>query len=396
MVEEPKAIHIAINHQRYDTRVYHREIKSLVAAGYGPVLLIAADGLGNSEEPGVIIRDIGNRKRQGALPRLESSFRAFRSISAGYGEAVVHVHEPDFLPWALLLALFGRRVVYDAHEDTPAQIRGWKDISPGPRHIAALVVASLEWAVGRASRAIVGATPAILRRYPPPKRVLLRNFPALNAHPMLPRSGPLETDQINHFVFIGGVTISRSIREMVDAIRLVNQETSARLKITGRFMPDGLSHSIRRREGWQFVDYRTWAPYKEALSTLNDALAGLLLYKPVPNHIEALPNKIFEYMSASIPIIASDFPLWRQIIDEAQCGITVNPDDPKEIADAMKWLLDHPREAAEMGQRGRAAVQNKYNWDNEKHKLLALYAQVTGVFSQDLPATTSESRTNGR
>ena len=81
-------------------------------------------------------------------------------------------------------------------------------------------------------------------------------------------------------------------------------------------------------------------------------------------------------MAASLPVIASDFPLWRQIVDGAGCGLLVDPLDPKAIAGAIQWLLDNPHEAEAMGRRGRQAVATEYNWDRETRKLVALYNRM--------------------
>ena len=81
-------------------------------------------------------------------------------------------------------------------------------------------------------------------------------------------------------------------------------------------------------------------------------------------------------MAAGLPVIASDFPLWRQIVGDAGCGFLVNPLDPVAIAQAIQWLLENPVEAEAMGKRGHAAVCKSYNWDQEATKLLVLYDRL--------------------
>lgn len=101
---------------------------------------------------------------------------------------------------------------------------------------------------------------------------------------------------------------------------------------------------------------------------------GLLIFHAVPNHVESQPNKLFEYMSAGLPVIASDFPAWRDFA--GGCSIFVDPLEPREIADAMTWILNHPDEAERLGMKGRELVETKYNWAKEGEKLVDFYARV--------------------
>jgi glycosyltransferase involved in cell wall biosynthesis len=106
------------------------------------------------------------------------------------------------------------------------------------------------------------------------------------------------------------------------------------------------------------------------------SMAGLVTLHPVINYLDALPVKMFEYMAAGIPVIASDFPVWRDIIDASGCGICVDPFHPPAIAAAIDYLLLHPDQARRMGENGRRAVASQYNWNAEAAKLLAFYSDL--------------------
>jgi len=158
---------------------------------------------------------------------------------------------------------------------------------------------------------------------------------------------------------------------MVEAIGLIADKT-VRLQMAGTFASN-LGRELEQANGWNRVDLYGWVDRMKVSMILAECRAGLVLYYPEPNHIHAQPNKLFEYMSAGLPVIASDFPLWREIIDGVGCGLLVDPKNPQEIANAMQWIIDHPDLAAEMGRRGRMAIDQRYNWEAESQSLISLY-----------------------
>ena len=101
-----------------------------------------------------------------------------------------------------------------------------------------------------------------------------------------------------------------------------------------------------------------------------------MVLKPVPKYLEATATKLFEYMAAGIPVIASDFPSWRAILDRHDSGVCVDPDDPQAIAAAIQRMLDDDETGSRMGGNGRRAVEQLYGWDGERDKLLALYEEL--------------------
>jgi glycosyltransferase involved in cell wall biosynthesis len=101
-----------------------------------------------------------------------------------------------------------------------------------------------------------------------------------------------------------------------------------------------------------------------------------VFFHPEPNHVNAQPNKIFEYMSAGLPVLASDFPLWRSLLVDSGAGCCANPLDAADIARCIDALLNDPVGARVMGQRGRDAVRDKFQWAHEERKLVSLYREV--------------------
>lgn len=115
---------------------------------------------------------------------------------------------------------------------------------------------------------------------------------------------------------------------------------------------------------------------EEVNSLYGRSRAGIVVYQPAANHMEAQPIKLFEFMAAGLPVVASDFPLWKEIIEGNQCGICVNPTDPLEVRTACVKLIENPEMAQALGRNGKIAVDKKYNWTAEEAKLLDLYNQL--------------------
>ncbi|UJW76784.1 glycosyltransferase [Rhizobium sp. SL42] len=370
-------IHFTTVHPRSDTRIRIKEVTTLAREWPNEIALFVQDGKGDEVDAGngFCVHDTGS-VAQGRLRRM--TFGAWKMYSAirAARPKIAHFHDPELLPWAALLRLSGIQVIYDAHEDLPAATLSKPYIKPALRKPLAATVAIVEGFFARLCTKVVAATPAIGQNFSNLNPKLVQNFPLLDE---------LQIDEVtqgtqlpHHFAYVGGVTRIRAAVEMVKAIELVRDET-IRLQMAGTFSAS-LGQELERIEGWKRVDLYGWADRTTVSKVLAQCRAGLVLYYPEPNHIRAQPNKLFEYMSASLPVIASDFPLWREIVDGAGCGLLVDPRDPQAIAGAMQWIVDHPAEAAEMGRRGRMAVEERYNWDAESESLIALYRDL-------LPAT---------
>jgi glycosyltransferase involved in cell wall biosynthesis len=153
-------------------------------------------------------------------------------------------------------------------------------------------------------------------------------------------------------------------------------ENNIFLLLGGKFKEKALEKKVKQSKGWVRVKELGYLNRKQVLESLSISKAGLVTLHPTPSYIEALPVKMFEYMSAGIPVIASKFPLWQDIVEKNNCGICVNPLAPKEIAKAIEYIINNPKKAEEMGKNGLKAIQEKYNWDIEYKKLLNIYKRL--------------------
>jgi glycosyltransferase involved in cell wall biosynthesis len=94
------------------------------------------------------------------------------------------------------------------------------------------------------------------------------------------------------------------------------------------------------------------------------ALAGRI---DEPNLLELFgaSNKVFDYLACGLPVLVSDLPEWRSHIVDAGYGLACNPEDPRSIAQAVKWFLDHPNEMRTMAERGRQKIAAEWNYETQ-------------------------------
>ncbi len=358
--------HVTTVHPRDDIRIFHKECVSLARVGYDVVQLVG-DGKGDALVDGVRIVDIGARPN-GRLARMrQQPMRALSALRA-LAPTLVHVHDPELLPIAVALARAGVPAVYDAHEDVPRQILTKQWITPPLRRALAWCFERYENMEVRKLAAVVAATPYIAQRFAAVARrsLSVANYPFLEE-----LSPPAEPAQRERAVcYVGGIMRTRGAFEM---LRAVERLPGVRLLLAGSFEDEALEQSLRAEPGWAQVDYLGQIGREQVRTVLARASAGLVTLLPMPSYVDSLPIKMFEYMSAELPVIASDFPLWRDIVVRQACGVCVDPSDPQAIADAIRAIVDAPTRVQAMGKAGRAAVLEQYNWPQAERELLALY-----------------------
>lgn len=360
-----KIMMVSTVHKPMDIRIMQKEAVSLAEAGHDVYFAVTSD----KEEvyKGVKIIPI-----KPAKTRKERMFiRPFDVIRIvrKYHPDVVHAHDPELLPALMWLKMFGYTVVYDAHEDFPAQTRSKYFIREDRREFAARWAERyINFCVKRMNYVFV-ATPTIRERLEPHNK----NIEVINNYPLLTEFGePREwSKRKNAVVFIGGGYENRGFRELMDALAI----SKLPLEFGGVVEPDDFKEEIHSSEGWQYVTDHGYVSRDEVKDMMNDCRIGVVTYHAAPNIILSQPIKFFECMASAVPMVVSDFPYWRKMLESCDCAIFVDPLNPQEIAEKLTWLAEHSEEARAMGERGRKMVLEVYNWEHEAEILCNTYEQ---------------------
>jgi glycosyltransferase involved in cell wall biosynthesis len=367
-----KIVHLTSAHPRNDTRIFIKQCRTLAAHGY-EVTLVVADGKGDERREGVTIVDVG--RLPGRLKRAFTTSRRVADKAVELDADLYQLHDPELLLAGLRLKRLGKKVIFDSHEDFPAQLLGKPYLGAVSRRLAASTFSLLERYACARFDGMIAATPTIREKFLKinPNTVDVNNYPMVGE---LDSAGSWD-DKQGEVCYVGAIASIRGIREVIRAGEFL--QSSARLNLVGTFPEPAVEAEVKASPGWRRVNAHGFLDRHGVREVMKRSLAGIVSFHPLPNHLDSLPTKMFEYMSSGIPVIASDFPLWREIIEGNRCGICVDPLDPKAIAAAIDYLVTNPDAARTMGENGRKAVLEKYNWTVQANKLTAFYGALSHV-----------------
>lgn len=361
-------------HEAFDIRIFYKECKSLFEAGYQVYLVAgserdaAVDGINIvSVKPG------RSRAYRFFVKGLSVLFKAIK-LNAD----IIHFHDPDLIPAGLILKLLGKKVIYDVHEDVPKDILSKEWIgSPVIRRFVSLLFKSFLNFACLFFDGIIAATPGISKGFPTDKTIVLRNVPYVSFIENIEPSPLIKTGF--SVIYAGGLSEIRGIRQLIEAAGLLDD--SLELWLMGGWEDPVYEKQCAQLAGWKRVRYFGEKTLEDTYSIMKRADIGIVNFLPVPNSVQSLPNKVFEYLACKLPVVMSNFDYWKELFGE--CAVFADPFDPVSIAKKIRTLLDDRELRMKLVRAGAVLIENEYSWESESKSLIDLYKRLTGGNSSE-------------
>lgn len=362
-------------HAISDLRVFHKEAKSL-AKEHEVILIAPSDERIKRVVDGVQIITIKKPKQKVFRPimmRVQLLITGFSQNCDAY-----LCYEPDSLLICSFLKIIKRKkVIYDAHEYYPGALED-SPLFPGfVRPLARFAIDMGERILCRFADVVMTTNDTLRKRYKKynDNIVIIENYPKMDLFQYKEYSTDIK-DKFNGYkciLYTGGFGISRGALKLVEAMqKVVKKQPNTKLVFLGNINRDDYER-IKQKYSFDCIEVIGTVPYEKVADYINTADVCVELLQPIPRFVRVVATKIFEYMACGKPIVTSDFPEIRKVIEDAKCGILVDPTNASEIADAIIYLLEHPEEGGKMEENGRKAFEERYNWEKMEERLLKIW-----------------------
>lgn len=368
--------HITTAHQPFDDRIFHKECKTLAKNGYRVFLIVQHKNKEVIEGVHIIpLPIVKNRLKRISILPITALLKAIKLKADIY-----HFHDPELIIIGIILKMLTRKIIiYDAHENYRKQFRAKKYIPEIFRFQLSLLIKNLENLLSKIIDGIVVPTEEIANNFKlyNYNTLVIKNYPIISNYYLMDKNN--DKKEYYEIAYVGGISEDRGILQLLEALNIINEVNKVKLNLYGKYENDDLKRKVERCNASDYIKYFGFIEFERIHYELRKADAGIVCLLPISNYINSMPIKLFEYIFAGIPVISSNFPLWKEIVEGNECGICVDPTKPEEIARAIKYLIDHPEESRKMGLNGRKAVLEKYNWEMESKKLLKLYNKILNM-----------------
>ena len=366
-----RVCHVTSLHSWNDTRIFYKECLSL--SKEFDVTLVAPNTK-DLVEDGITVKGVN-------LPDINSRLKRFLQLNRilpileDIDADVYHFHDPELMRIGIRMKKKGKFVIFDSHEDVPLQImeKGW--IPAWIRPTVSYVYSHFEKRLLKKYDAVVTVTPSIVERL----NTVNKNVYQITNYPIV-KAFHDERKWCKSICFAGLVGPTWMHANIVESIK----DLAVNYNVAGHMYPEGYFQQLIKDLPYkERITYVGRLPMESVSSFIQSNSIGMALCDYVPNmgyKMGSMGNtKLFEYMMAGVPVIATDFVLWKDIIDKYKCGIYVNPHDVEAIKNAISFLFSDMDKLKEMGNNGRKAVETLYNWSTQEEVLLSMYKKLLSL-----------------
>ena len=363
-----KVCHMTSVHLPRDTRIFYKECVSLAKAGYEVYLVEQGESF---DESGVHVVGVGHPSRS-RFSRMTTFAKKIYETALALNADIYHFHDPELLPYGLKLKKRGKKVIFDSHEFTAEAILEKRWLPAPVRGLIHRLYGGYERSICRELDGVITVSPHIVEyfRLSNPNTVQIANYPTFS------EAWTASQFTQKRIGFAGGIS-SQWMHEKI--LKALECNPDCRYTLCGP-CEDGYYAQLAQLPGWKQTDFLGKIPHAKVAEQLAQCSVGMAVLRVGRNtdfQNGTMGNtKIFEEMMAGLPVICTNFIRWRAFVDRYHCGICVDPENVDEIASAIRYLLDHPEEARQMGENGRRAVKEEFNWGVEEKKLLAFYEEI--------------------
>ena len=366
-----RVCHITSCHGEKDTRIFYKECVSLAKKDYE--VFLVSPGKKNEVCKGVHIIAAGERPNN-RVKRMFSFAKQVIKKSLNLRADVYHIHDPELLIFVKQLKKTGAKIVFDSHENVVKAIATKPYL---PKVIAVFFSKVYHIYINLISRyidGVIGVTPNHyndLKIYNSPIEIIT-NYPIISYNYVEHE----KTDEVK-LCFTGGISDTWCMKNVIEAVQ--NSSSNIKLLLCGP-VDQKYFETVIKPNLSEKIEYLGKLSYDEAMQVQKQSDIGVAIarYSPaLDDDIGTLGNtKIFEYMIAGLPVVCTDFILWKKIIDETKCGFYVSPNDVKCISDLFDKLANSYRLRKEFGRNARIASEQKYNWETQEEILYRFYETI--------------------
>ena len=367
-----KVVHLTSVHPPFDIRIFYKECRTLSRAGYEVVIIAPHDR--DEVVDGIRIRAV--RKPRNRRERL--TYTAWKIIKAALEEDadLYQFHDPELLPWAKLLQVLGKKVIFDMHENYAKSMLTKHWVNPGMRRFLFLLYSFVEYL-------LLMKMPVIYVEESYPKYSHIGPSTTVRNMPMLDEITNIRETKysIPTVGYIGDVSVERGTLTILKSLQVLKEQgVTVHWECIGDLDKNHEMDVLRfiQQHHLEGIRMRGYLPPMDGWRIISRCHVGLAVLLPLANYVESYPTKMFEYMALGLPVLVSNFRLYREVVERYRCGLTVDPEKPEELANAIRWLLEHPQESEKMGLRGIEATMSVFKWETEAQKLLDLYKSLLG------------------